>query len=262
MREGDRFNAVNTNAEIDDLITKVNGLTVDDVQPRAFQKVHLPSILHDDPLSSGNKGDGHSVTVTSANYPVVGVGYSLYTNALDPDPGFPKNFQTFNALGPVAGVGWNRIARGSVVGNELKVVFNNATKLSSYFGVLISASINIGNSDLGLAQNIANIDNSFALAIAIKDSTGAYYCIERSVYCFTAMTVMGQRVSITTLIKQSDLDAAALAHGGNADINEAVLVFGRFDGSGAADQAMSGSGGVELGAGNISGLPLHADTLS
>jgi hypothetical protein len=265
MNEGDSYNAANTNAEIDALLADINALSLDThVEPRALDRQHLVGLLADDASTDSNKGDGMQVSVAAADWPGTNA-FEQYSNALSPDGANPKNFQVFLAgaggRGPGGGVGWRRIARAGGAGNECKTTWPGGTTIGDYERVMVTASIAIGDAIGG--EGVANIDNCFSLAIAVKDDGANYYCVERSIRNFTGMTVSGQRLSITTFLTQADLDAAAVAHGGTATITEALLVFGRWESAtGGAISAIDGVGYIELGPYNISQLPMRAGALA
>lgn len=262
MKEGDAFNAANTNADVDALIAAVNSLTFDEnVQPRALDAQHLPGLLGDDASTDKMKGDGMLVTTPAVGWSST-TAFQAYSNELAPAGVHPKNLQTFIGLGPGGGAGWRRVARSGVAANACAVSWPAGTTFSNYSGVLISASVVIGHSDYGEQGDAVTPSSScFALAIAIKDSLGNFYAIPRSVRCFNSTTSVGERVSLTTVITQADLDAAAISHGGNADIDTAVLVFGRFLPTTVPTAPIAGVGSVGLGPYNIMQMPMHYGTL-
>lgn len=260
MNEGDAYNAANANAQVDGLIIGVNGLDIDDdVEPRALHTQHLVGLLADDASTQSNKGDEMQVTVSAADWPG-GNAFENYSNELSPAGANPRNFQVFAGIGPGAGVGWRRVARAGSTTHEGKVVWPSGTTISQYQRLTLTASVCIG--DFALGEGLSTVNSCFSLAIAIKDNGSNYYCLPLSIYCYNAMSVMGQRLSITTHINQAILAAAAVAHGGTATITEAVLVFGRWEAAeGGAVSNIAGVGHVELGPYNISALPLRAGTM-
>jgi len=271
MKEGDNYNAANTNAEIDALLTDVNGLTfADNLRPRSLRKDHLPSILADDDCTDTNKGDGMDVGSVFANWPGSATGaFRHYSNVLSPDGSHPKDFQVFVALpggiGPGSGVGWRSVCRNAVVANQCNVEWVPASPWSEYDSILVSASVCVGVWDNGGTQEVpavASFDHCFALCLAIEDSGGNLYCVERTIRCFNVRSVAGERVSLTALLTDADLTAAAVAHGGSANARRVTLMVARFEPYKTVRPAIDGDGYIELGPHNITQLPLHHDTLS
>lgn len=262
MKEGDPFNAATINPEIDTLITEVNSLGLEaNVRPRSLGRQHLVGLLSDDVGTDKNKGDGMQVGVASATW-ATSVAFETYSNELPPAGGWPKVLQPAAAppLGPGAGANWRRVARAGSAANECRVSWPSGTTFNDYAGYLISASICVGRSTAG--SDASNEDTCFALAIATQDSAGNYYVVPRSIRMFNAFTVAGERVSLTCLLTQTDLAAAAAATGGSANILTATLVFGRFVPSKTPSFSVDGSGGIALGPYNITQVPLHYGALS
>lgn len=265
MNEGDAFNAAKVNAEVDALVTKVNALTLEaNVRPRALGRKHLVGLLSNDAGTDKNKGDGMNVGTAYTDWSsrAAGGAFEAYSNELPPAGGWPKVIQPTGAppLGPGSGASWRRVARGGVAGNECKVTWPSGTTFNDYAGYLVSASICVGDCAAGSEASFEN--SGFALGIAIVDNAGNYYVVPRSVRLFNPFTVEGERVSLTTLLKQTDVAAASVATGGPANVVAATLVFGRFLADKTPSITLNGNGDVELGPYNITQVPIHYGALS
>lgn len=280
MKEGDAYNAANTNAEIDDLVTDINDLTfADNVRLRSLGPQHLPSIMSVDDGVDVNRGDGMNVGSPSSDWPgsvLSSIAFDNYKNALSPDTSgaatWPKDIQVFDSspIGATGGtdVGWRIVASSSAIADSCSVVWGaGGTTWSDYDSVLISASVCIGHNETGYISGgeLFTLDhwkNCFALAFAIEDTAGNRYCVPRTVRCFQAITSVGERVSLTALLKASDLTAAAASHGGNANARRVSLIFGRFIPDKTTVEKLANKGSVQLGPFNITQTPMHHGTLS
>ena len=269
MNEGTLYNAAEVNALIQQLLDGVNNLTLETaVLPRAFDAQHLPSLLDGDLGTDVMKEDG--MGVSGAHSPWISqstlntsVGYDVYSNELAPAGSWPKNLQVMAGgptagLGPGAGAGWRRIANGGSAAAECKVTWPSGTTFNDYPGYLVAGSVAIGHGSPG-AQNLTADTHGYALAFAIRDSAGNYYVVPRTVRMFCETTTTGERVALMTMLTQTDLDAAALTHGGNADVTEVVMVVGNFD---ISNSGVTIAPSIELGPYTIMQLPLQFDTLA
>jgi len=265
MNEGSPYNAATLNALLQSLLAGVNNIVLEtSVLPRAFDAQHLPSLLAGERGTDVMKSDGMDVTSTHSPWVTqsamgASVAYDVYSNELAPAGGWPKNLQTIAGLGPGGGAGWRRISNGGGVGTECKVSWAPGSTFNDYPGYMVAGSVAIGHTSA--AQPLTHDTHGFALAFAIQDSAGNFYVVPRTVRMFCGMTSPGERVSLLTMLTQADLVAAAASHGGNADVADVTMVFGRFDINNAGVDIRA-LGGIELGPYNIMQLPLQFDTLS
>jgi len=271
MKEGDTYDAANTNAEIDSLVTLVNDLTfADNVRPRALGSQHLPSVLANDDGVDVNRGDGMNVGTAYPNWPASGFAFDDYSNVLSPSPrsGNPVDIQTFVAspVGAGAGIGWRVVSSSASIADSCSVVWGvGGTTWSDHESILVSASICIGRNSRDQGQGLSEFpiwQHCFALAFAIEDTAGNRYCVPRTVRCFQAITSLGERVSLTALLNADDLTAAAAEHGGNANARRVSLIFGRFIPDDSSSDDLDGVGWIALGPFNISQMPMKHGTIS
>lgn len=265
MRDGDAFNATNTNATVDDLINRVNNLTLEgNVKPRSLQEAHLPSLLGDDAGTDKLKGDSMGVSIPAADWPGT-IAFQSYSNELSPVGAWPKDLQAVAGEGPGGGAGWRVVSRSGV--SPAKVTWPEGTDLTDYASVLVSASVVIGHADNtaftgGELFQMAGRDHCFGLALALKTTAaGNYYVIPRTFRGFNGLTSPGERVSLTTLLTQLDLDAAVPLVGGAATLVEVALVFGRFLPTKTPGYSIEPNGHIELGPYHITQMPFHHGTL-
>tara|TARA_Y100000114_G_scaffold152862_1_gene171879 strand:- start:949 stop:1737 length:789 start_codon:yes stop_codon:yes gene_type:complete len=262
MKEGDAYNAANTNAEIDDAIADVNSLTfAENVRPRSLTRHHMRSLLEDDEAEEKNNGRGFSVDSDFANWSTTQA-FRQYSNEIAPTGAHPKNFQTVAGIGPGAGVGWRLLSTSAgSVANMCQVRWPAAgSTWANYNSVLISASVCIGLS--ATAGQMLPTENCFALSLVIEDSAGNYYCVPRTIRFFNATTSAGERLSLTALLFPSDLVVAANTHGGSANVRRVILAFGRLDPTQIPPDAIAGVGYIEVGPFNITQMPLKHGTLA
>jgi len=271
MKEGDTYDAANTNAEVDVLVTSVNGLTfADNVRPRSLGGQHLPSILDNDDGVDRNRGDGMDVGTSYLDWPA-SAAFDQYSNALSPAPrlGNPVDIQVFVAspVGAGAGVGWRVVSSSASISDSCSVVWGaGGTDWADYDSLLVSASICIGHENrIGVIAQDETFDSwkhCFALAFAIEDTAGNRYCVPRTIRCFQGRSSVGERVALTALLNSADLTAAAAEHGGSADARRVSLIFGRFIPDDNSAGNLNGIGHIELGPFNISQMPMKHGIIS
>ena len=266
MRDGDAFNAANTNQTVDALIERVNNLTLEgNVKPRSLQDAHLPSLMGDDAGTDKLKGSSMGVFAPTADWPGT-TAFQAYNNELAPLGAWPKDLQVVAGEGPGGGAGWRVVSRSGVDG--ARVTWPEGTDLTDYTSVLVSASVVIGHADNtaftgGEIFQMAGRDHCFGLALALKTTAaGNYYIIPRTFRGFNGLTSPGERVSLTTLLTQADLNAAQGLLGGTAAMVEVALVFGRFLPTKTPGYTIEPNGHIELGPYHITQMPYHHGTLA
>lgn len=205
--DGDIFDAARTSTVFDEVRDGVNELALNDVERRALDAPHLPSLWVDFVVNAHTHGPDSQVA-----------GEQYFNGLPDVSPTGPVNYQAFSGVAPApygatgaTNAGWRIIAfdastslanaAESTCGGFLSTAGIQRLKLKGWAEVrLRGASFFDGQDPESNPER-----RSILIALGFEDGAGARHIIERSVRWNSGFAVRFGSISTTTLLTPTDI---------------------------------------------------------